>query len=135
MRGVEAPLPLFDAMVDHLAASDIPASDKERRVYDLIARHKGHKNPISINHIHRITGISERGIKDAVAELVGSHRVMIGAMRGRDNFGYFLIESAEDQEIALAPYRNQVLAMLRRMRVLQGAHKVREWMGQEVAEL
>jgi hypothetical protein len=131
-------MPLFDAALetqDALDASRLNVTPVERRVYDLIKRHKGHRNPVSINYINNATGISERKIKDAVAELVTSHKILIGALRGAVSYGYFIIESAEDQEVALAPFRAQILSMLRRMRVLQGAHQVREWLGQQVAEL
>ena len=129
-------LPLFSQAADDLGASRIPASSHERRVYDFIRDHKGYKNPISIRLLHAATGLSERVIKDAVAELVVTHKIMIGALRSSgDSAGYFMIESADDQEVAAKAYKAQIIAMLRRLRVIQSPHKVREWLGQQVTDL
>lgn len=133
-------MPLLDAVVaEGLAASAIPASSNERRIWDLIASHKGYRNPVSIRMLHSVTGLSERAIKDAVAELIVTHKLRIGALRGgslaADASGYFVIESAEDLAIAVRPYEGQVLAMLRRLRVLQGGkQQIREWLGQLAVE-
>lgn len=125
-------LPLFEstaAALDALAASTIPAREVERRIYDLIAPHTGHKNPISIASLHKITGLSERTIKAVVAELICTHRVLIGASR-QDPIGYFIIQSDEDRTVASMPLMGQTLQMLRRLRVINGKHQTREWLGQ-----
>ena len=69
-----------------------------------------------------------------MAELVVAHRVLIGAGR-QDPVGYFIIESDEDREVATAPLKGQIIQMLRRLRVLNSKHQVREWLGQQVAEI
>ena len=122
-------LPLFDTAADVLAQSTIPAKASERRIYDLIATHRGHASPISIETLHRITGMSERGIKGAVAELIVTHRVLIGASR-QEPVGYFMIESDEDREVASAPLMGQIIQMARRLRAINGKQNVREWLGQ-----
>ena len=49
---------LFDTTTapaaDPLAASQVPVRANERRIYDLIAGHRGHLNPISINALRVI---------------------------------------------------------------------------------
>jgi hypothetical protein len=128
-------LPLFDlAPSDVLTLSKIPASPVERQIFELIEPHRGHKQPISIAAIHTVTGLSERAIKDAVFELVVTHKVMIGASRGH-SAGYYLVETSEDQELAARPYEAQIIAMLRRLKVLKSPHKLREFLGQQVADL
>lgn len=129
-----ADLPLFDPAADELAASRIPPAAKERRIFDLISPHRGHASAIPIRTLHTITGLSERSIKDAVAELIVTHKVLIGASRNADP-GYFMIDTAHDQEIAVGAYKGQILAMLKRLRVLESPHKLREWLGQQVGEL
>lgn len=126
-------LPLFDAATpaDPLAASTIPVRANERRIYDLIAGHHGHKNPVSIEVLHRITNLSERATKLAVAELIVTHGVLIGASR-QEPVGYFMIESDEDREVGSGPLRGQIIQMLRRLRVINGKAQVREWLGQTV---
>jgi len=124
---------LFDqptaAAADPLAASTIPVRAPERRIYDLIASHRGHANPIAVDLLHRITGMTERAIKDAVAELIVTHSILIGATRHKP-FGYFIIESDDDRAAATAPLKGQVIQMLRRLRVINGKHQTREWLGQ-----
>lgn len=119
---------------DPLADSGLPVKVTEQRVYDLIRTHRGHANPISIGSIHVITGLPERSIKGAVAELIVSHRVLIGASR-QEPIGYFMIESDIDRTIAAEPLKGQIIQMLRRLRVLNNKHQVREWLGQCVAEM
>lgn len=138
-------LPLFDraaadeaaivaSKLSELAASKIPATVPESQILAAIAEHRGHKKPISIATLHQRTGLGERVIKDAVFELVVTHKIMIGASRG-NAAGYYMIESAEDQELAAGPYEAQIIAMLRRLRVLRSPHKVREFLGQRMVEL
>jgi hypothetical protein len=120
--------PLFPA--DALAASGLPVRANERSIYDLIATRRGHTDPISIEVIRRVTGLTERSIKGAVAELIVSHKVLIGASR-KEPIGYFMIESEEDRAIASEPLKGQIIQMLRRLRVLNSVHQVREWLGQQ----
>lgn len=131
--------PALAVATDALGASRIPASDNERRIWDLISGHRGYRNPVSIRILHSTTGLSERAIKDAVAALIVTHKLRIGALRGgslaADAAGYFVVESAEDLAVAVRSYESQVLAMLRRLRVLQGGkQQLREWLGQLAVE-
>jgi hypothetical protein len=119
---------LFD-QPDALSASAIPARDTERRIYDLIAGHRGYQNPISLDSLRRITNLTERTIKGVVAELIVTHHILIGAGRG-ESIGYFMIESDEDRAVASVPLKGQVIQMLRRLRVINGKHQVNEWLGQ-----
>lgn len=133
----ETGLPLFDFAAhqdDPLADSKLPPTAPERAVYDLVVQCRGHEAAVSIAALRRATGLNEREIKDAVYELVVTHKVMIGARRGKV-CGYFLVETSEDAEIAAKPYEAQIIAMLKRLRVLKSPHKLREFLGQQVAEL
>lgn len=123
-----------EAPSDKLGRSGIRASITERRVYDIVAAHRGHENAISIEIIRRMTSLSERAIKGAVAELVVTHHVLIGGSR-QNPIGYFMIESDADRAAASAPLEGQIIQMLRRLRVLNSKHQVREWLGQQAAQL
>ena len=131
-------MPLFDAPnvaePDALDLSRLQASSTERRVYDLVRCHHGYRNPVSIRVLRSATGLTERAIKDAIFELIVTHKVRIGALRGAEP-GYFICESAEDIGIAKKPYEAQALAMLRRLRVLVGGAQVKEWLGQQALEM
>lgn len=85
--------------------------------------------PVSIAGITAATGAEARAVKEAVENLVACHRCMIGARRG-EPAGYFWIVSAEDQVAAVGPYKAQILAMLRRLRVLDSPEDYCAFIGQ-----
>jgi hypothetical protein len=111
------------------SASQLPPTKEEVLVASLIWQRRGRGNPISIARLRQLTGFSERQIKGLVEQLVVAHRMRIGARR-EDPAGYFMIETAEDLEAAVKPYRNQILAMWRRLRVLEKPQRLRELLGQ-----
>lgn len=101
----------------------------QRRVAGLIWRHKGHRNPISIAEISQVTGLSDRLVKSVVESLVMLHGMKIGARRENPR-GYFVIETIEDQEIGVKPYKRQALRMIERVRKLDSPRGIREFLGQ-----
>lgn len=119
--------PLFED--SPFANSPANPSPDEVLVGSLIWRHRGQSNPISIAKLQEHTGLSERTIKGIVEQLVVTHRIRIGGRR-EDPVGYFVINSASDQEAATKPYRNQILAMWRRLRVLEAKPALLELLGQ-----
>ena len=119
------PWPLF-------AHDDKPlsgATQDELRVAGIIMEHAGSANPVSIAAIREQTGLSERQVKGVVERLVVEFRLKIGARREEPS-GYFIICSASDQEAAVGPYKAQILAMWKRLRVLEAPHALRELLGQ-----
>jgi hypothetical protein len=125
-------LPLFRAarvMAGPFADSPERPRPEEVLVAGLIWPHKGRTDPISIARLHELTKLSERDIKDVVEQLVITHHMKIGARR-HEPFGYFFIEDAEDLAVAIGPYKAQVMAMLRRLKVLDSAHGRCEFAGQ-----
>lgn len=111
------------------ANSKVEPDHKERLVAEMIWVHRGRNNPISIAMLTKATGWNERDIKGIVEQLVVTHRVRIGGRRG-DPVGYFVIVDLEDLEMAVRPYRDQIFAMWRRLRVLLEPHTLRELHGQ-----
>jgi hypothetical protein len=110
-----------------------PTKD-ETLIAALIWKHKGRANPISIARLTETTKLGDRQIKGIVEELIVTHRLPIGAKR-EEPYGFFAIVDAADQETAVKPYRNQILSMLRRLRVLEDSGRLREFMGQIRMEL
>jgi hypothetical protein len=104
-------------------------SGVESVVGQMIWKHKGHANPLSISKIQTVTGYSERDIKKIVEQLVVKHKLKIGGNR-QEPWGYFIAESAEDLAKACEPFENQILAMWRRLRVLKSPQELREMLGQ-----
>jgi len=102
----------------------------------LIWFRRGRENPISIAEIIRISGVeglTERTVKGVVEQLVVTHRCRIGGRRD-EPCGYFWIVDAEDQAVAVSPYKAQILSMLRRLRMLDSAEDYRVFVGQLALE-
>ena len=124
-------MPLFDGYAEHGAFADskVDPTAIERVVAEIIWSHQGRKNPISIATLCASVGKKERDIKGIVEQLVVAHRARIGARR-EDPAGYFVIDDAEDLAAAVGPYRAQIFAMWRRLRVLLSKHELAELHGQ-----
>jgi hypothetical protein len=120
--------PLFESDTPFSRSTVQPAPD-EALVAALIWQHRGRANPISIARLRQLTGFSERQIKGLVEQLVVTHKMRIGGRR-EEPAGYFIIETAEDQAAAVGPYKSQILAMWKRLRVLEQPHALRELLGQ-----
>lgn len=111
----------------------------ETLVAELIYARQGRAHPIPIAEIiewfeeHAATvgteRLTERRVKDVVEQLRAAHRCPIGARRGQPE-GYFWIVDAADREAAVEPYRRQILAMWRTLRVLDSTASLRELHGQ-----
>lgn len=119
--------PLFEG--DPFGESKVKPQPDEVLVASLIWKHRGRGNPVSIARLKDLTGFSERSIKGVVEQLVVCHRMKIGGRR-EEPVGYFVIEDAEDLRVAVGPYRAQILAMWRRLKVLESARELRELLGQ-----
>jgi hypothetical protein len=115
------------------ASSKVEPTAMERVVGEMIWRHKGRAHPISREKLSAATGHGEREIKAIVAELVLTHRMKIGASRA-EPVGYFMVVDAEDLEAAIGPFRDQIIAMWRRLRVLAEPRALRELQGQLTIE-
>jgi hypothetical protein len=129
--------PLFDSNpFDHSPLGQ-PSSDFENIVAKLIWQHQGRHNPISIERIRANVNLSERAVKGIVSSLRTDHHMPIGAIRGASAnrgpislreetaVGYFWVIDAEDREIAVAPYRGQILTMWNTLRRLDSPANLR----------
>lgn len=121
--------PLFDMNEGPFAHSQMDPTLEEILVGGIIWKHKGREKPITIAKIKEMTKLSERQIKGVVEQLVVSHKLRIGARR-EEPAGYFVIQDAEDLATAVGPYKSQILAMWRRLRVLEQPGLLREFLGQ-----
>ena len=112
--------------------SKITPTGIERVVAEIIWRHQGRANAISIEMLTKATGKDERAIKGIVEQLVTTHRARIGGYRGGtgERVGYAVIVDAEDLAATVGPYRSQILSMWRRLRVLLSARELAELHGQ-----
>ena len=123
---------LFDQVDDPFAVSAIPASADERAIAELIWPHKGRGNPVALKDLCRLHETGEREIKAIIERLRRDHGLRIGASR---KLGYFVIQDAEDAEVALKPFRRQIFTMLKTFRRLATPSMFRELSGQLQLEL
>jgi hypothetical protein len=121
--------PLFDER-GPFADSKVEPSKMERVIGEIIWRHKGRADAISIEKLATATGRDVRTIKGVVEQLVVCHRMRIGGVRNGDVTGYCMIEDGEDLAAAVGPYKSQIFAMLRRLRVLMSRQQLAELLGQ-----
>lgn len=119
--------PLFEA--NPFEDSPSKPSPDELLLGSFIWKQKGRANPISIARLRELTSFSERQIKGIVEQLVVTHKLKIGARR-EEPVGYFMIVDATDQETAVRTFRNQIIAMWRRLRVIDDRRSLREFHGQ-----
>jgi hypothetical protein len=75
-----------------------------------------------------------RWLKDAVNDLVVLHGLPVGGLRVPP-YGYFLIVSANDLDLAIHPLWGEVYALLRRLRALTSKHDVARLFGQAMLDL
>jgi len=75
-----------------------------------------------------------RWLKDAMNDLVVLHRLPVGGLRVPP-YGYFLIVSANDLDLAIHPLWGEVYALLRRLRALTSKHDVASLFGQAMLDL
>lgn len=122
--------PLFSTPKESpFSRSSVRPNQEETLIGSLIWKHRGRANPISIARLHELTGLSDRQVKGIVEQLVVTHKIRIGGRR-EEPAGYFIIESAEDLESAVKPYKAQIIAMWRRLRVLEAPQALKELLGQ-----
>jgi hypothetical protein len=128
----------LDALV--LAALEAGVlNEREKDVLRVIAGHKGSANAIRAREIAREVGLRDgeegrRFIASVVETAVLLHRIPIGAIRFKP-YGYFLIASANDLDLAIAPLWGEVYAHLRRLRMLAGKQFVARMFGQAMLRL
>ena len=107
-----------------------PPSEHEREIAALLmAKHQGRENPLPISEICERLNINQRQAKAIIEALIIDFGMKIGASRGTP-YGYFVIVDKQDQEAATRGYRRQILAMWRRLRMLENPHAMAELHGQ-----
>jgi hypothetical protein len=120
-----------------LAQPSLDETDKE--VLRLLALHKGAQNAIKSARIAELVRLPEgehgrRAVASAVEHLVQITEVPIGGLRVPP-YGYFLVVTAKDLDLAIHSRWGEVFAHLRYLRKLAGRHRVAEMFGQTMMKL
>jgi hypothetical protein len=86
-------------------------------VANLIWKHQGRANAITIAELTRKTGKDARTIKGIVEDLVMTHGVLVGGVRQGtfDGGGYFIVTDLADLGAACGAYEAQIKTMQKRV--------------------
>jgi len=105
-------------------------SGDEQAVLSAIRFHRGAKNAVTIREMRSRLQLSDREIKGIVRALRISWHLPIGSSKDSVDGGYFLILSAEDQEVFDANFLDQIRAQVQAHRCVSGPARTRELLGQ-----
>ncbi len=114
-------LPLFGGPFEDSNGTPTPT---EKEVAELIWA-ASRTQPIPLKTIAWRVELSDREVKGIVEQLRITHHCQIGASREEPS-GYFWIRSEADREVAVRPYREQLLSMMRTLRVLESPDKLQK---------
>lgn len=128
----------LDARVTEVLRSP-ELDEKDKEILRVIAGHKGAAQAIRAGEIAERTGmllgeLSRRKVTSTIETLRLLFRLPIGASRTQP-YGYFLIVSAEDLELAVKPLWGEVYAHLRMLRALMPRKAVARLYGQAMLKL
>lgn len=128
----------LDAKVVEALQSSV-LSEREKEILRVIASHKGAMKAIRSAEIALEAGLDQgerarREITSAIETFVLLFHIPIGGLR-MPPYGYFLIVSAADLDLAIQPLWGEVYAHLRRLRALTSKNDVAKLFGQAMLKL
>lgn len=111
----------LDEQVERVLA-DAVLEPRDKDVLRILDAHRGQANPIKGEDILKQLDVavdehSRRWLKNVVENLVTTHGVKIGGSRFKP-YGYFLVTSLADLDVALSPLLGEWYAYGRRIRAL-----------------
>lgn len=128
---------LDEKVVAALRSNVLTEHDKE--ILRVIASHQGAMNSIRSAEIALLAGAGlgeegRRNVTKTIETLVTFFRMPIGGLR-MPPYGYFLIVSSADLDLAIQPLWGEVYAHLRRLRALTSKQAVARLFGQAMLKL
>jgi hypothetical protein len=122
-----------------LALDDKLLTEDQRELLRVLWGHKGAGRAVRaqeiLDQLHKVDDErARRWVKGTVEDLVVRLGVPIGGLR-TPPYGYFLIESAGDLDLAIGPLWSEVYSHLRRLRSLTSKSDVAKLFGQAMLKL
>lgn len=129
---------LLDGRVSAAMRDDL-LEEAQRKVLRIVWLHRGAQNAIKAEEILRQLGReanenARRWVKGTIEDLVTRLGVPIGGSRQKP-YGYFLIVTASDLDIAIQPLRHEMESLIRRLRSLTSKQDVARMFGQTLLKL
>lgn len=84
----------------------------------VLAKYRGRANAVGLDTVAALTGMTERQVQTAVAELIESHGMPIGSAVKKP-MGYFLIETEDELVESLSQLTHRITALARRIAALK----------------
>ncbi len=111
----------------------------DRKLLRIVAVHRGAANAVRAEAILGELGIycddnARRWVKKTVEDLVTRLKVPIGGLRMKP-YGYFLVVTQADMDLALQPLQNELLSLARRIRALTDKRYISKLHGQIMLRL
>lgn len=88
-------------------------TDGEFSVWQIIERHKGRDNAVSVNQVAWQARMNEKGVREIVSELVRKHGKLIGSSTGNPP-GFYIIEDIKELESHIRSLRHRGISILYR---------------------
>lgn len=128
----------LDARVEAALRSPL-LTPTEAKILRVIARHKGAAQAIRSRVVAEEAGMfwnedARRGICKAIETFRLLMKLPIGALR-ESPYGYFLIVSSHDLELAVQPLAGELYALMRMIRALTSRRDVAKLYGQAMLKL
>jgi hypothetical protein len=114
-------------------------SEREKEVLRVISGHRGAQHAIRSEDVANSLGMkwcerTRRDIAGVVETAVLVFKVPIGGLRVKP-YGYFLIVTPNDLDLALSPLKGEFHALLRRIRALTSREQAARMFGQAMLKL
>jgi hypothetical protein len=121
------------------ALGDPLLAEVDRKLLRIIAAHRGAASAVRAEAILGELGLycdgnARRWVKATVEDLVTRLRVPIGGLRMKP-YGYFLVVTQADMDLALHPLQNELLSLARRIRALTDERYLSKLNGQMLLRL
>lgn len=106
----------------------------QEKVWQAVSVHRGAGNAIRVASLRIITGLNERGIRQAVKELIEDHGKPIGSTTAAPA-GYYVIDSDEERKKVQRGLYGRAMSILRRARAYEANPIRRKWVSGIVGQL
>lgn len=93
-------------------------ADDKQIVLAVLDRHRGRASAISKEALAAECGLNERHVRNLIVSLIKHHGAAIGSSSSPPA-GYFLIQTAADNDAAKGELRHRIIQLARRLAMLQ----------------
>lgn len=132
---------LYTDLNDRLARASRSAelTTAEKDIVIVLSLHRGASNAIRSKELATLVGLmpgesSRRFVAATIETLVLLHQIPVGGLRVPP-YGYFLIETRNDLDLAVNARWNEIYAHLRYLRALTSKQDVARLFGQQMLQL